>query len=371
MNAKIFYIFISIFITSFITTFFLSNISFASEERNRVEKRIAKDSYFKLAFDYVESASKIKEDLKKRMLYLHRAAILLNQQKVEDKKDKKSSTLADIIEQELNKHKTRALYINRFHKILGDKDQEDLLIRCIKGLDINAVSIYDLTTIIDGGEKKAQALSDFIIKLKKNGVHLVEAIVGNESAFEMIKKFQTNKLEGKFNAINVEKEFWNEKVLEKRQYVFNDYLKLLKRIKNELPTLSLSTYIGFPDDNELTQLISSSIGIDRLYVHCYVQDLKNAYSYCQNRIQTLDKLLAKSSNESLEILPIFSAENDTNENIFMGKWLTQKRGNTLEKAEKTFIDQFHQHHPCQSYKTMINGFHYFSYTDILNIVSKI
>lgn len=202
----------------------------------------------------------------------------------------------------------RGLYIDSVSYIIGDTLKENNLLRWCKRHKINSLSYYDLKRVMTTG--KASHLASFL-KLARTtyGIKENTAIVGSEvfinSYLDTFNRSKPDTLQ-RFNAINLEREWWNN------HGNFESYIAILKKLnlwaRKQQPAVLTEEYIGWfknPRGQELymaNELLKNS---DRVLVHAYQEHL--SFNYVLSRLSYLGKA-AQSQNKLFPVVIIFSAE---------------------------------------------------------------
>ena len=164
----------------------------------------------------------------------------------------------------------------------------------------------------------------------------------------------------RFDVLNLEYEYWNHDPRD-----FSNYITLLQGMNNlaEENGLLSEAYLGYPCPGATpSEAIQIAAALDRLLIHYYVTDPKDAYYYCYDQIcggtYCLNNRLSWFSDRTnpLDVWPIFSGERK-----FMGPWL---RKHSMNDAEDIFVtDYLLDNLGDTSWKAGINlsGFQYYSY----------
>lgn len=210
--------------------------------------------------------------------------------------------------------------------ILGDRVKEDNLLTFITKNGVDSLSFYDLSSILLDNVKK-ERLSDFVISAKNCGVVETNAIGSVKEDWDRILAYNKGQ-PGTFTGLVTEIEFWNEG--SGVHNAFLDYIAQLKYIKSLSSGLKVITYLGWldRDSKETAQNAANEISslVDRVMLHCYVKDPKNAYGYCTTR-------LALFPNS--EVWPIYSVESSTRNaggEVFMGDWMAKMGSMTVAES---------------------------------------
>lgn len=276
-------------------------------------------------------------------------------------------------------HGGRSLYVNGFNAILGDTDKENNLLAYAQSHQINKLLLYNLHQILLGNlsdPASSLPLANFIIKAKTQyGIQQMAAVGENADFFGT--KIQTYNnahaaAEKKFDAYNLEFEFWNETAITAGGYycttyltpngfscdrsgAFQFYMSQLSAIKDlaaaSAHPVSAETYVGWPSQNEAQQIAQVA---DHILVHAYRTSPETAYGYTEERLSFFAGL-----NQDVSITILYSAEPD-----FMQDWLLN---HGMLSAEQTYLDDYYA--TSESWKSHISldGFCYFSYSHAANV----
>jgi len=206
------------------------------------------------------------------------------------------------------------------------------------------------------------------------GVLQVGATTGSESQaiVDHNKKFS-----GKFDVINLEKEYWIRPKTAKsdhREKAFAGFKKQLDKMNKiaEGNDLMVEAYIGWVRKPEMAEIVTR---VDRLLVHTYVRRPEGAYGYGRSRFKMIAEL-----NSDVEVMPIYSLEkteaNRKGGAVFMGQWLLD---HSPRKSDYNFVAGFNRIESifnagyrktvAKERRLAINlvGHHYFTYRQIVNL----
>jgi hypothetical protein len=252
----------------------------------------------------------------------------------------------------------RALYVDDFDVVLSSPANTDKLLAHIQAHNITKLTVYDLHTQLPS---QSALISDFIGNAKKLGVTSVGAAGGIEADFDRVMVYQgDNNYPNKFDTLYLEHEYWN---LDPNVNTFVGLLDYMDAVGGSMP---VEAYLGWIGENDYAAIANS---IDNVFLHCYIDDASNTFSYCKERLQKFGEL-----NANVTIYPIFSAEwrmsVDVEEGCdnptappeaycFMGKWLEL---NGIAAAEKVFMDDYNADPATWKAGLNIAGMHYFAYT---------
>lgn len=270
----------------------------------------------------------------------------------------------------------RGLYVDGMDYIVGDTSKENKLLRyCVK-YNFNAISLYDNRQIfINNWNTK---LSKFIKKSKQSPYNIVSvaSIRNYYSEFSPYKTdystvyFNNNRTDtlSKFNAYNLESEWWNEP---DENLAFTNYTKTLKymysKSRLKIPIVKSELYIGWLTPNKRVYQAGILIdNTDRILVHDY--ELTPNYLYLKTRLDTLG-YVAKSKNKIIQVIIIFSSESTNNNsfhNNFMGDYYLT---HTFQNSYDDIVNQYMLSTTYSKYGAYVNiiGYQIFTYTLINKI----
>lgn len=271
----------------------------------------------------------------------------------------------------------RILYVDQFYEILGNKTKENNLLNFTISNGFNKIILYDLHKI-----NKAYPLADatkngilakFIAKAKstygikevggsgESGQFFIDAIHAyNKSRKKTIEKF---------DAYNLEYEYWKEDDSKDGGYYCENYLKQNGKNCNRKETFnffikSLAIMKKLAKENEHKVKVEAYVGkfkrheihtisnyVDRLLVHVYVRSPKIGFNYANKRLQYLAEVKNKP-----KVSIIYSSET-----LFMGGWL---KFNSLKRGEKIFIDTMKNRSKHLLSKINFTNFTYYNYNQL-------
>lgn len=247
-----------------------------------------------------------------------------------------------------------------YEDILGNTTKENDVLTFMVQNDFDALSFYDLYTILSSESLKT-SLSSFIEAARACGVVEMNAVGAVDSDFQKIKTYQ-GEYPGHFDGVVVESEFWNASNV---QSAFTSFISLLQYIRtldiqNNGKSATVSVYLGWLDaitdtpEQEAADQIAQYV--DRVYLHCYVKNANSTFPYCHGRIQDF-----VNTGKSLQFYPIFSAEG-TEYNAggggFMGDWLA---ANSLNSAESIFYNAYEPIYGKSTDNFKLSGYEYYEY----------
>lgn len=232
--------------------------------------------------------------------------------------------------------------------ILGNPAKELALMKTLVGHNITSISIYDLNSIFANGMQ--EQLSNFIQYGILNGINRINAVIGGTNQITQVLAYNSKYSINKFTGLLSEFEFWNG------LGTLAEFCSLLTSMKKT--GLPVGAYLGWL--NRQPQMTENQVAaqiaplIDRLYLHCYVQDPHTAFQYAKTRVNAF-----LSVNKALEFVPMYSVEGPSysaGSDLGMGPWLIQ---NSMTLAEDLFRTPYQAAYPY-SYLTL-KGFQYFEY----------
>ena len=279
---------------------------------------------------------------------------------------------------------SRALYVNGFSNILGDRDAEKKLLEFAASHEFDVLLLYELHLVLDKNNAADLAhnskLASFISTAKSEyGVSHVAAIGDHGDFFRDVVDPYNNsrsKAQEKFDIYNLEFEFWIDsqvKEVYSESYLvpnglasnvdgaFEFFVANLKEMRAlaqaNSHTIVTEAYIGWTDkltgktEDEVAELIAQNL--DQLRVHAYRS--KPDYAYTASRLAALAK-----AKPGMEVSVIFSGEEE-----FMQNWL---ESNSMEAAENEFSDQL-QEAATDEVKEGIGllGFTYYNYSHNIDV----
>ncbi len=273
----------------------------------------------------------------------------------------------------------RILYVDQFYQILGDEDKEENLLSFTKENGFDKIILYDLHKINRdyplADVRKNGILANFISNAKlKYGIKEVSGSGENGEFFiNAIDAYNRSrrKASEKFDAYNLEYEYWKkedssyggyycENYLDKfgrkcnRQESFKFYIQSLETMKKLANStkhkVKIEAYVGKFTKSEVAQI---SKYVDRLLVHVYVNHPKKGFFYANKRLKYLSELKRKP-----KVSIIYSSEI-----LFMGGWF---KYNSLKKAESIFVKTMKNENQSLMKQINFTNFTYYNY----NYLSK-
>ena len=203
----------------------------------------------------------------------------------------------------------RGIYVDGFNAILGNTVLEDSLLNWCVSNNVNALSLYDLNTVM--GNERYTDLALFMQKARVTyGVNQVAAVRGTAANFQQNTSYDASRtnLNERFTTYNLENEWWNNGPA----CDFNCYTSILQTMSNKAraasPRITTEAYIGWfqnPTGQDLQQAKTLVRWLDRILVHDYRPNPQ--FGYMQSRLSTIGKA-AQSQNRVMDIIVLFSAE---------------------------------------------------------------
>lgn len=277
----------------------------------------------------------------------------------------------------------RKLYVDEFNNILGSYHLEQELLEFSKKNNIHTLILYELNKVhkrfpLDDSTKNS-VLANFIsrAKLKYNIKQISASGESGDFFVDAIHPYNKSrkKAEEKFDAYNLEYEYWDEKASLKGGYYcenylrngempcnrvgsFNFYLGSLTAMKllanEESHPIRIEAYIGKFTKEEVLKISNHT---DGLLIAAYVDDPDKSFEYVKERLKLLSDIKA-----NIKISIIFSTEM-----VFMGPWL---RTNDYKQAEKKFYKDLFMHNREFSANLNFDGFTYYNYSFFKNALNN-
>ncbi len=266
----------------------------------------------------------------------------------------------------------RALYVDNFNTILGNKDKEEKLLYFAEDNNLTTLILYELHLVrkrlpINDADK-IRVLSDFI-KLAKTKYNIDKVIASGENSEIFLNYLhiynQTRKDETeRFDAYNVEYEFWHKTNSDLGGYYCENYLR-----KNKIPCTQEGSFNYFLETisvlNFLRQEVDYKLDIEvylanfnkkqilelnKYNIKFRISAYANSVKFSSKQVQKELKILSKCGCLK-EISIILSSEP-----FFMSGEL---KYNSLAKIEKEFKKYI------SKYKTInFQEFTYFKYSEL-------
>lgn len=231
----------------------------------------------------------------------------------------------------------RGIYVDGFNGILGSKVQEDSLLNWCVSNNINALSLYDLNTIM--GYERYTDLALFMQKARTTyGINQIAAVRGTAANFQQNASYDASRtnLNERFTTYNLENEWWNNGP----SCDFTCYTSILKAMSNKAaaasPQITTEAYIGWfqnPTGQDLQQAKTLVRWLDRILVHDY--RTAPQFGYMQSRLSTIGKA-AQSQNRTMDIIVLFSAEPEFMQNYYS----VSGQNHSFDEAYTDIVNQF-------------------------------
>ncbi|GAA4396367.1 hypothetical protein GCM10023187_04430 [Nibrella viscosa] len=253
----------------------------------------------------------------------------------------------------------KGVYIDGFATILGNATKENTLLDwCVKH-GFNAISVYDLNTIMANG-RYAQ-LAKFNKKAHATyGIAQIAAVRGTAANFTQNAQYDAGRtdLQERFDVYNLENEWWNNGPA----CDFGCYTGILQSLKSTAkaanPPMISEAYIGWflnPTGQDLYQASTLVSNLDRILVHDYRK--APDFGYMQERLSYLGRA-AQSQNRVMDVIVLFSAES-----AFMFNYYSTKGQNkTFGDAYAAIVTQFNAANFDGKANIRLIGYQVFAYS---------
>jgi hypothetical protein len=274
----------------------------------------------------------------------------------------------------------RVMYVDDFHTILNAATLKTKLLQYAQNQHITYLVLYDLHLVHNEhnltNATSNQLLANFLSDAKQNyGITKIIATGENATFFQtrIMAYNDTRTLASeKFDGLGMEFEFWTPIFTQSGGYYCVNYLTpnglscdsagAFQFCKSQLQSMKTMTtksshpmtvemYTGWPNQGQLQEIANI---VDKTYIHAYVSNPNNAFTYALTRLQFYNTY---AGVENISV--IFSAES-----AFMGSWLT---ANGITAAEQIFTTAYNQ--VTGDWKNHVNwqGFSYFTYSMLTQI----
>ena len=221
----------------------------------------------------------------------------------------------------------RGMYVDYVYAVLGNRSSQLSLLEFAKNNNIKYLAMYvsaDHAYLLPPGD---HVLDEFI-QLAKTKYNIQKlGLIGSSTAdFDRYVSYNASHT-GKIDVLNLEKEFWNSGD-------FDTWIGLLQYMESVGTSqgLEVEAYVGGPSDitgmptaEQMHQLCGL---VDRLFVHAYVSDPIDAFSFTRDRL-----LWAGEGGDQVAIWPIYSSESSFfyYDRPFMGDWELISKGVEIGK----------------------------------------
>ncbi|WP_439130526.1 hypothetical protein [Polaribacter sp.] len=266
----------------------------------------------------------------------------------------------------------RALYVDDFNDILGNKDEEEQLLYFAQDNNFTQLILYELHLVRKrlpiNDENKIRVLADFIT-LAKTKYNIDKVIASGENSEIFLNYLHiyndTRKLEiERFNAYNIEYEFWHKTNSDLGGYYCENYLR-----KNKIPCteegsfkyfeetisvldflrkdanykLDIEVYLGSFNKKQILKLKKYNI---KFRLSAYGDNVQFSFKKIEKKLKMISQ--SRCSNEVSILL--------SSEPLFMSGYL---KYNSLESTEKKFKKYI------SKYKNInFTEFTYFKYSEL-------
>lgn len=255
-----------------------------------------------------------------------------------------------------NSRTIQGLYLDSsFVSILGNIQKEDSLLLWSKKHQFNKFSYYHMGKIL--ASDMIIPLASFIEKAKKQGIEDHTAIMGGDSTFTLIKKFNSSQsLNSKFTSIQIEDEWWQS---DNTIADYNNVVDLLKKMKSwgtkQKPAVAVDLYFGRFNNIPDTQAEAADTLVkytDRVLIaHQFDDPMNNFYpGYLKNRVRKFHNA-AKKAKAKYPIIIIFYPGQAP---VYYGK-------NSYQSAFSKFINRVWDNSVKR--KDLVHGYQIFAYTE--------
>jgi hypothetical protein len=252
----------------------------------------------------------------------------------------------------------KGLYVDQFNTILGDTTQENNLLRWCNKYGFNAISLYDLNTIL--GNSRDNQLASFIKKARTQySIAQVAAVRATTANFTQNATYDASRvdLNERFNVYNLENEWWNNGA----SCNFTCYTTILQAMKQKAkaanPAIVTEAYIGwFQNPTKPAQQAPVLItNLDRLLIHDY--RVAPDFVYMKDRLSYIGQA-AQSKGKVFDIIVLFSAES-----AFMGNYFSITGQNkTFDDAYTELVNQYNASTFTGKANVRLIGYQIFTYS---------
>lgn len=243
--------------------------------------------------------------------------------------------------------KSRGMYVDKLDIYVGNPAATVSILEYAKRNSFNYLALYL------GGVPLGNDLDRFVQLAKGSyGISEIGFVGGSTASFDGFLAFNNSHV-GKADVFNLEYEYWNHNP---RDFAaFKSILQYMRNIGSP-QGLKVEAYVGWPTESETVELAGL---VDRLFVHCYVTDPANAYSY-GNAGGFYRLHWAGETANHVTIWPIFSAESTgyCADQPFMGDWLA---AHSFGEAEDIFMASNRVDTDTRKYNIGLLGFQYYSF----------
>ncbi len=270
----------------------------------------------------------------------------------------------------------RGMYVKGINSWLGNTTSENAILSYAQGNAYSYITFYDLGSLNFSSSTTKNALASFINRAKTQyGLVEIGAAGENSSFFSNnIIPYNNGRSSAteKFDVLNFEFEFWVSSSIS--SFYCSKYLTpngfscdtagaykfakreilLIEALANANGLIS-EMYLGWPNKGQMQDIANT---VDRILLHAYRPNDADVYQYSRNRLIDI-----ASTNHSVKIIPIFSAET-----AFMGSWLSS---NPITKPYQTYSSLYAAETGSWKQNINLQGYHWFTYSELPKTVSAI
>ncbi|MEA1875731.1 MAG: hypothetical protein U9N86_02595 [Bacteroidota bacterium] len=279
----------------------------------------------------------------------------------------------------------KGLYVNSSDEILGDSDQESLLLDYIIQGNFNSITFYSFHRLDFSQSEVRENLRNFI-RLGKSKYGLTRIGAASESLNGFINNIHLFNLDtltlpdDRIDHYNLEFEFWSNsatagyyctKYLEPNGYscnpngAFSYVSQLLKDLRSQIsnfPEIEIEVYVGWIDEDHAASLIPLA---DRILYAVYrnmeADGSIELYDFGQQR----KRLTSLGQNGEISIIPIFSSY-DGSTDPSLNTWL--RKGHSPCEAWEQYASSFNRDIMLKNRKQLnLDGYQWFKYSSMPNL----
>lgn len=253
----------------------------------------------------------------------------------------------------------RGVYVDGFNRILGNTVLEDSLLNWCVSNNLNALSLYDLNTVM--GNERYTDLALFMQKARVTyGINQIAAVRGTAANFQQNASYDASRtnLNERFTVYNLENEWWNNGP----SCNFSCYTSILQAMSTKAdaasPQITTEAYIGWfqnPTGQDLQQAKTLVRWLDRILVHDYRPNPQ--FGYMQSRLSTIGKA-AQSQNRTMDIIVLFSAEPEFMQDYYS----VGGQNHSFDDAYADIVNQFNATNFTGKANVRLMGYQLFDYS---------